>query len=68
MPAFLEITIERLNRLIGTPNCPALIDVRNDEDYDADPRMIPGSVRRDYRDTPWMETFEGDTGVIILPS
>lgn len=65
MPAFLEITTERLNRLIGTPSCPALIDVRNDEDFDADSRLIPGSVRRDYRDTSWMETFEGDTAVII---
>ena len=42
MPAFLEITTERLNRLMGTPSCPALIDVRNDEDFDADPQNDPG--------------------------
>jgi rhodanese-related sulfurtransferase len=48
MPSFLEISPEKLNRLIGTPNAPVLIDVRTDEDFQADPRLIPGSLRRPY--------------------
>ena len=44
-----DISIDKLARLIGTPNCPALIDVRTDEDFAADPRLIPGAVRRSHR-------------------
>lgn len=42
------ISIEKLYRLVGTPGCPALIDVRTDEDFAADPRLVPGSVRRPH--------------------
>ena len=40
------ISADKLARLIGTANAPALIDVRTDEDFAADPRLIPGAVRR----------------------
>ena len=46
MPSPTTISIDKLARLVGTPNCPALIDVRTDEDFAADPRLIPGAVRR----------------------
>ena len=46
MPSINTISVDKLARLIGTPNCPALIDVRTDEDFAADPRLIPGAVRR----------------------
>tara|TARA_R110002020_G_scaffold69730_9_gene181466 strand:- start:37636 stop:38448 length:813 start_codon:yes stop_codon:yes gene_type:complete len=49
MPSYLEITPDKLNRIIGTPNLPTIIDVRNDEDFGSDPRLIPGSIRRDFR-------------------
>ncbi|WP_117192031.1 chromate resistance protein ChrB domain-containing protein [Rhizobium terrae] len=49
MPSYLEITPDKLARIIGTPNLPAIIDVRNDEDFASDPRLVPGSIRRDYR-------------------
>ncbi|WP_332305643.1 sulfurtransferase/chromate resistance protein [Rhizobium sp. GR12] len=49
MPSFLEITVDKLARIVGTPNLPTIIDVRTDEDFVADPRFIPGSVRRDFR-------------------
>ena len=52
MPSVNSISAEKLARLIGTPNCPSLVDVRSDEDFAVDPRLIPGSVRRDYRE-PW---------------
>ncbi len=50
MPSINAITIDKLARLIGTPGCPALIDVRTDEDFEADPRLVPGSVRRPHTD------------------
>ena len=42
------ISIQKLARLVGTPKCPAIIDVRTDEDFAADPRLIPGSLRRPF--------------------
>ncbi|MCK3779447.1 sulfurtransferase/chromate resistance protein [Ensifer sesbaniae] len=66
MSSFLEISSEKLSRLIGTPNCPALIDVRIDEDFDADPRLIPGSHRRDYRRVQdWMKDVDRTAAIII---
>jgi hypothetical protein len=49
MPSLASITPDKLARLVGTPRCPALVDVRVDEDFAADPRLVPGSIRRDHR-------------------
>ena len=49
MPAFNEIAVSQLARLLGLPDAPAIIDVRTEEDCAADPRLLPGSVRRDWR-------------------
>ena len=43
------ISPDKLARLIGTAHCPALIDVRTDEDFAADPRLIPGAIRRSHQ-------------------
>lgn len=48
MPSTTEITVQQLSRLIGLPAAPAIVDVRTDEDYAKDPRVIPGSRRRDF--------------------
>lgn len=45
MPSPTQITVSQLSRLVGTPDAPALIDVRIDEDFADDPRLIPGSRR-----------------------
>lgn len=45
MPSPTTITPSQLNRLIGTPDAPVIIDVRIDEDFDADPRLIPTAIR-----------------------
>ena len=37
------ISIDKLVRLVGTPHCPALVDVRTDDDYKRNPRLIPSS-------------------------
>ncbi len=48
MPSPTEITVNQLCRLPGTPEAPALIDVRIDEDYEADPRLVPGALRHPF--------------------
>ena len=50
MPAPNEITVSQLNRLIGTPDCPQLVDICIDEDFQADPFLIPGSRRHPHND------------------
>ena len=41
MPAINSITTDKLARLVGTPGCPAIIDVATSGDG-----LIPGSIRR----------------------
>jgi hypothetical protein len=48
MSSINSITSEKLSRLIGTPKCPALIDVRRDDDFVSDARLIAGAVRRSF--------------------
>ena len=48
MPSPNEITVAQLSRLIGTPDAPVLVDLRIDEDFDDDPRILPGSIRHPF--------------------
>ncbi|MBS0242025.1 MAG: chromate resistance protein [Proteobacteria bacterium] len=60
MPSPNDISVATLNRLCGLPDGPLVVDVRIDEDFDADPRLIPGSVRRDFRSaSAWAREFVG---------
>lgn len=60
MPSYTSIPPEKLFRLIGTPTCPILLDVRVDEDFAQAPRLIPGSMRRDFQTTSeWAFEFAG---------
>ena len=45
MAAPNTISIDKLVRLIGTPKCPVLVDVREQGDFEADPHLIPSSTR-----------------------
>jgi rhodanese-related sulfurtransferase len=66
MPALNTISVDKLNRLIGTAKGPALIDVRTDEDFALSPSLIPGSVRRPHDKTPaWAAEFGGRTAIVI---
>ena len=66
MPSYNSISADKLARLIGTPNCPVLVDVCTDEDFAADPRLIPGAVRRSHRDvSSWAPGF-ADKSVIAI--
>src|SRR5476649_344550 len=60
------ISPEKLSRLIGTANTPALIDVRTDEDFAADPRLLPGAVRRDHKNVAhWGEDYAGQSAIVV---
>lgn len=50
MAAPSEITPAQLLRLIGTPDAPAIVDVRIDDDFAADPSLIPGSFRHSHQE------------------
>jgi rhodanese-related sulfurtransferase len=66
MPSINAISIDKLARLIGTPKCPVLIDVQTDEDFAADPRLIPSSVRRPWsRASDWAKEFVGQSAIVI---
>lgn len=66
MPSINSIAIDKLVRLIGTPACPALVDVRTGEDFDADQMLVPGSVRRSHKDVAaWAGAYTGRSVVVI---
>jgi rhodanese-related sulfurtransferase len=66
MSSYTTISPEKLARLIGTANTPALIDVRTDEDFTTDPRLIPGAVRRSHADVArWGEDYAARPAVVI---
>jgi rhodanese-related sulfurtransferase len=60
MPAINAITPEKLARLIGTPACPALVDLREAGDF------IPGALRRDPRDIErWAGGLAAPAAILI---
>jgi rhodanese-related sulfurtransferase len=66
MSSVNSIACDKLARLIGTPRCPALLDVRANDDFSADPRLLPGSVRRSSDAAgEWAAEFRGRSAVVI---
>ena len=70
MSTINSISADKLVRLVGMPRCPVLIDVRPNDDFDANPRLIPGSTRRMHSDAPeWVQElagqFAGRSAVVI---
>jgi rhodanese-related sulfurtransferase len=66
MPAPDTISIDKLARLLGTPKCPVLVDVRTDEDFDADPRLIPSAVRRRSTEAAkWAPGLNASAAIVI---
>ncbi len=60
------ISIQRLSKLIGIPTAPIIIDVRIDEDFNADPRLLPASLRRDYRATNVWQSELGKRPIVVV--
>ena len=65
MASFTSISPDKLARLVGTPGCPILIDVREPEALAADPRLIPASAWRDYTTAhDWVADYAGKQVVV----
>ena len=66
MSSYTSISSEKLFRLIGTAKAPALIDVRTDEEFAADARLIPGATRRSHRNVrDWAAGLAGQSVIVI---
>lgn len=66
MSSFLSISPDKLARLIGTPASPVIIDVRTDEDFAADPHLIPGAIRRSHAGVAqWASEFRERSAIVV---
>jgi rhodanese-related sulfurtransferase len=66
MPSPTTISLQKLSRLVGTPRCPAILDVRTDEDFAADPRLIPGALRRPFATVAaWAPAFAARPAIVV---
>ena len=66
MPSFNSISVDQLSKLIGTASAPVLIDVRTSEDFAADPRIIPGALRRSHSAAAeWAGALAGKRAIVI---
>lgn len=61
MPSPTQITPAQLSRLIGLPDSPVIVDVRIDEDFAADPQLIPGAIRHAFDD---IETLDVEKAIL----
>ncbi len=66
MPAPDAITVSQLARLVGLPDAPAILDVRTEEDFAADPRSLPGAVRREWQTaSSWAAEYAGRPVAVV---
>jgi rhodanese-related sulfurtransferase len=66
MPLTTEITVSQLSRLVGLPTAPEIVDVRIDEDYRGDARLLPGSLRRSHRQVEaWAPACTGKNVIVV---
>jgi rhodanese-related sulfurtransferase len=66
MSSINSISVEKLGRLVGTPKCPVLVDVRTDEDFGLSPNLLPGSIRRPYNDVARWAADLGTQSAIVI--
>src|SRR5579871_6889846 len=60
------ITTSQLSRLIGTADVPLVLDVRTEQDFAADPRLLPASVRRSHKDVAaWADAYANRNVAIV---
>jgi rhodanese-related sulfurtransferase len=66
MPSAFVLTPQQLSRLIGLPDSPVLIDVREAADRAEDPRLLPACQVLDHQDVAaWAPAFR-DRDVIVI--
>lgn len=61
-----EISASQLTRLAGLPDAPTIVDVRDEADFAADPRLLPAATRRDFRSVQaWARDYSGRRVVVV---
>src|SRR5262245_50730668 len=66
MPSPTEITVAQLARLVGLPGAPALVDVRTEEEYRADPRLLPTAEHHAPTDVAgWSGVYQGRSMIVF---
>lgn len=66
MSAINPISPDKLDRLVGTPACPILLDVRTDAEFNAHPALVPTAIRRSHETAPeWARDYPGKTVVAV---
>lgn len=66
MPSTISISVSQLRRLVGCPDAPVLIDVRKDQDFSDDPRLLPGARRRGAESVAaWASDLRGKRAVVV---
>jgi rhodanese-related sulfurtransferase len=66
MSAPHAITVEKLNKLVGTPSAPIIVDVRTEEDFDADPLLLPCALKRSHKTVAdWAAQFSAQSVVAV---
>jgi rhodanese-related sulfurtransferase len=65
MPAFDEITIQQLSRIVGLPDQPRLVDVRPADVVSSDPRLLPTARSLDAGEIHvWGPAYRGHRVVV----
>lgn len=66
MPVPNTISVDKLARLIGTPACPAVVDVRTYKEFLGDQRHVPGSlIRASDKVAEWSPALRGRSVVVV---
>lgn len=66
MAALNEISSDKLMRLIGTPQCPPIVDVSTESDFAADPHLVPTAFRHPHKEIDALiAVLRGQAPVII---
>ena len=66
MSAINTISTDKFLRLLGTPKCAAVIDVRTEQEFAADPRLVPSSLRRDAAQVcEWGGDFASENVIVL---
>ena len=66
MASLNEISPTQLMRLIGTPTAPVIIDTCIDDDFNADPRLIPTAFRAPHTDMPALVSRLNERPVVVI--
>lgn len=68
MPAPTAISPDKLARLIGTGRAPVILDVRSDQDFSANPWLLPGAIRADDRALADATPLQAGSSVVLCQS